>query len=151
LPELDGGGKSRASLADPSRAPVGRKGGDRAALEVLGFGARGAAEVEDMTIKPRKPSIGESIRFTFTLRNSTRDPAAYNVDLRVHFVKANGETSPKVFRVRELTLVPGGRRKLSKLVSLRQQTTRTHHSGRHDVEVVVNGATLARDSFTIVR
>jgi len=126
------------------------KRGDRAALEVLGFGARGAAEVEDMTLKPRRPTIGESIRFTFTLRNYARNPAAFNVDLRVHFVKANGGTSPKVFRVRELTLEPGERRDLSKLVSLRQQTTRTHYSGRHDVEVVVNGATRARDSFIIV-
>jgi 3-methyladenine DNA glycosylase AlkC len=125
------------------------KRGDRAALEVLGFGARGAAEVDGMTIEPRRPSIGESIRFTFTLRNSTRDPAAFNVDLRVHFVKANGGTSPKVFRVRELILGPGERRNLSKLVSVRQQTTRTHHPGRHDVEVVVNGATVARDLFNI--
>jgi 3-methyladenine DNA glycosylase AlkC len=127
------------------------KRGDRAALEVLGFGATDGAEVERMTMKPRRPHIGESIRISFTLRNSARDRAGFNVDLRVHFVKANGGTSPKVFRVRELTLVPGERRDLSKLVSLRQQTTRTHYSGRHDVEVVVNGATRARDSFVIVR
>jgi hypothetical protein len=126
------------------------KRGEHAALEVLGFGATGAAEVERMTMEPRRPRIGETIRISFTLRNSGQDRAAFNVDLRVHFVKANGTTSPKVFRVREVTLVPGERRDLSKLVSLRQQTTRTHYSGRHDVEVVVNGATQARDSFIIV-
>jgi 3-methyladenine DNA glycosylase AlkC len=126
------------------------KRGDRAALEVLGFGARGAAEVEDMTIEPRRPRIGETVRISFTLRSSAGDRAAFNVDLRVHFVKANGGTSLKVFRVRQLTLEPGERRDLSKLVSLRQQTTRTHYPGKHDVDVVVNGATHARDWFIIV-
>jgi hypothetical protein len=126
------------------------KRGDRAALEVLGFGARGAAEVEDMTIEPRRPRIGETVRISFTLRSSAGDRAALNVDLRVHFVKAKGGTSPKVFRVRQLTLNPGERRDLSKLVSLRQQTTRTHFPGKHDVDVVVNGATHARDWFIIV-
>jgi 3-methyladenine DNA glycosylase AlkC len=126
------------------------KHGDHAALEVLGFGARGAAEVEDMAIEPRKPTIGETVRISFTLRNSAPDRAAFNIDLRVYFVKANGGTSPKVFRVRQLTLDPGERRDLSKLVSLRQQTTRTHYSGKHDVDVIVNGATHARDWFTIV-
>jgi 3-methyladenine DNA glycosylase AlkC len=144
----EAGPERRVLIRHALRSAVKR--GEHAALEVLGFGATGAAEVERMTMEPRRPRIGETIRISFTLRNSARDRAAFNVDLRVHFVKANGGTSPKVFRVRELTLVPGERRDLSKLVSLRQQTTRTHYSGRHDVEVVVNGATRERDSFTIV-
>jgi 3-methyladenine DNA glycosylase AlkC len=144
----EAGPERRGLIRHALRSAVKR--GEHAALEVLGFGATGAAEVERVTMKPRRPRIGETIRISFTLRNSAQGRAAFNVDLRVHFVKANGATSPKVFRVRELTLVPGERRDLSKLVSLRQQTTRTHYSGRHDVEVVVNGATRASDSFTIV-
>jgi len=126
------------------------KRGDRNALEVLGFGGTGSGEVSDMAIEPRRPRIGETVRISFTLRNTVRDRAAFNVDLRVLFVKANGGTSPKVFRVREVTLEPGERSDLSKLVSLRQQTTRTHFPGRHDVEVVVNGVVSARDSFTVI-
>ena len=125
------------------------KQGERAALEVLGFGATDAAKVEAMTIQPRSPHIGDNVRISFTLRNTAKIPAAFNTDLRVHFVKAKGTTTPKVFRVRELTLAPGEHRGLSKLISLRQQTTRTHYPGRHYVEVVVNGAASARDFFIL--
>jgi len=144
----DAGEERRWLIRHALRSAVKR--GDRPALEVLGFGARGAAEIESMTMGPHRPLIGQTVRISFTLRNSARDRAAFNVDLRVHFVKANGDTSPKMFRVREVTLEPGERSDLSKLVSLRQQTTRTHYEGKHDVEVVVNGATLARDSFIVV-
>ena len=114
----DAGEERRWLIRHALRSAVKR--GDGAALEVLGFGATGAAEVEGMTIAPREPRIGEAVRISFTLLNSARDRAAFNVDLRVHFVKSNGDTSPRMFRVREVTLEPGERSDLSKLVSLRQ-------------------------------
>ena len=144
----DAGEERRWLIRHALRSAVKR--GDRPALEVLGFGARGPVEVEGLTMNPRKPRIGETVRISFALLNSARDRAAFNVDLRVHFVKASGDASPKVFRVREITLQPGERSGMSKLVSLRQQTTRTHYKGRHDVEVVVNGVARARDSFLLL-
>jgi 3-methyladenine DNA glycosylase AlkC len=126
------------------------KRGDRAALTVLGFGEADAAVVEDVAIAPRRPHIGDSVRISLGVRNSGSRRAAFNVDLRVHFVKANGGTSPKVFKMREVTLAPGARAELSKLVSLRQHTTRTHHPGRHRVEIVVNGTAHDAGSFVVV-
>ena len=126
------------------------KRGDRAALKVLGFGAVDAVTIEDVAIEPRRPHIGESVRISFGVRKSVSRRAAFNIDLRVHFVKANGGTSPKVFKVREVSLGPGERAELSKLISLRQHTTRTHYPGRHRVEIVVNGAAHDAGSFVLV-
>jgi hypothetical protein len=65
-------------------------------------------------------------------------------------VKANGGTSPKVFKVREVELDPGERFGLSKLISLRQHSTRTHYPGAHSVDVIVNGGVHPGGSFVVV-
>jgi len=126
------------------------KRGEPAALEVLGFHSANAVRVEPVAIEPARPHIGESIRTTIAVVNDSERSVAVNVDLRVHFVKARGDTSPKVFKVREIELGAGERVTLSKVVSLRQQTTRTHHPGEHRVEVVVNGSAHPVGSFLLV-
>jgi hypothetical protein len=125
------------------------KRGDRAALAVLGFDGNGAIDVVGVTIDPHRPRIGEAVRISLTVGNRGERRAAFNVDLRVHFVKANGGTSPKVFKVRSVELGAGERATLSKLISLRQHTTRTHYPGEHAVEVVVNGDPHPAGSFVL--
>jgi 3-methyladenine DNA glycosylase AlkC len=127
------------------------KRGDLGALKVLGFGGSEDAELDGVTLEPRTPRIGGTVRVSLTMRNAGKHRASFNVDLRVWFVKANGGTSPKVFKVREVELGPGERVTLSKSISLRQHTTRTHHPGEHAVEVLVNGATRPAGSFVVRR
>jgi 3-methyladenine DNA glycosylase AlkC len=125
------------------------KRGDAAALEILGFRSDESAEIHQVTIEPTRPRIGDTVRFSVVVGNTGERRAAFNIDLRVHFIKANGATSPKVFKIREVELDPGARITLSKSVSLQQQTTRTHHRGSHPVELVVNGATHSVGSFEL--
>jgi hypothetical protein len=68
--------------------------------------------------------------------------------VRAHFVKDNDGTSPKVFKM-QVELDPGEGVDLSKLVSLRQLTTRTHHAGEHAVEIVINGGDHPAGSFVL--
>jgi hypothetical protein len=86
-----------------------------------------------------------------TVTNSGRRRAAFNVDLRVHFVKASGTTTPKVFKMKAVELAAGASTRLTKSISLAQHTTRTHHPGRHDVDVVVNGTVERIGAFTLLR
>jgi 3-methyladenine DNA glycosylase AlkC len=126
------------------------KRGDPAALDVLGFRASERAVVHEVVLEPSRARIGETIRITAVVGNGGDRRTAFNVDLRVHFVKANGSRSPKVFKLREVDLGAGERVTLSKVVSLRQQTTRTHHPGEHQVDLLINGTTHPAGSFVIV-
>jgi 3-methyladenine DNA glycosylase AlkC len=126
------------------------KRGDPAALEVLGFRASETTQVHQVTFEPSRPRIGERVRISVVVGNAGTRRAAINVDLRVHFVKASGSTSPKVFKVREVELEPGERVAMSKTVSLQQQTTRTHYPGSHQVDVIVNGTAHTAGSFELV-
>jgi 3-methyladenine DNA glycosylase AlkC len=127
------------------------KRGDVGALDVLGFGDPVAADLDGVAIEPSMPRIGETVRISLALGNGGKERAAFNVDLRVHFVKANGGTSPKVFKIRQVELDAGERTALSKSISLRQHSTRTHHPGEHVIEVLVNGRSHPAGSFLVVR
>jgi hypothetical protein len=73
------------------------------------------------------------------------------LDLRIHFVKANGKPSPKVFKLRTVTLEPGRIQELRKTVSLAELTTRKHYPGNHDVEALVNGKVVPLGSFQLIQ
>lgn len=125
------------------------KAGDLDALDVLGFGPSSPAVVESSTITPDVAEIGGSVRVEMVIANPADEAAAALVDVRVHFVKANGSTSPKVFRGSELELPPGEVATVSKKVSVRQHSTRTHHPGTHRVEALINGTIVELGSFEL--
>jgi 3-methyladenine DNA glycosylase AlkC len=126
------------------------KRGEPEALEILGFLPAGGVQVRDIHIAPAAVSIGDSITFTVELSNDGSATKQLLIELRVHFVKANGKPSPKVFALKELVLRPNGSVQLSKTISLAQHTTRTHYPGQHRVEVLVNGRPSATSVFDIV-
>lgn len=68
----------------------------------------------------------------------------------MHFVKANGSTSPNVFKGAEINVEPGSEAVVAKTVSLRQHSTRTHYAGRHELDVLVNGDVRPGASFNLV-
>jgi hypothetical protein len=88
---------------------------------------------------------------TCSLKNTTRLVQSVVVDLRVHFVKANGGTSAKVFKLATVNLAPGESAALRKTVSLADLTTRTHYPGVHRVELQMNGAVTPVGQFTLVK
>ncbi len=137
----------RALIAHALRTAVKR--GDPDALAVLGYDARRRPEVLGVTATPSSPAIGERVTLAVHVRNPGRRPMPVVVDLAVHFVKARGEARPKVFKVRSLTLPPGGDARLSKSLSLAQHTTRTHHAGQHRVDVLLNGRPVRGTAFTL--
>jgi 3-methyladenine DNA glycosylase AlkC len=126
------------------------KRGDPAALEILGFGQATAASVREIRVVPTIVPIGESVTFDVELANEGSSTERLLVDLRVHFVKAKGRPSPKVFKLKELELQPQASAHLVKTISLAQHTTRTHYPGRHRVEVLVNGRAGATHPFDVV-
>ena len=124
--------------------------GDPAALAVLGYGDPPSIRISDVVIEPAVASIGGRVRIAFLVTNRAPTPASWRADLRVHFVKASGRSSPKTFTLATAHLEPGASTSLSKSVSLEQHSTRSHHPGEHALELVVNGRSFALGAFTLV-
>lgn len=115
------------------------KRGEAGALRVLGCDRPVKLEVGEVSVSPGRVVIGGSVRIGFRLRNPGRQACRIMADLRIHFVKANGKTSPKVFKLKQLELGPGESADLGKTVSVAVQTTRKPYPGLHRVELVLNG------------
>jgi hypothetical protein len=95
--------------------------------------------------------VGQSLQLTVTLSSNSARAQTLLVDYIVHHVKANGSTSPKVFKGWQIELAAREQRVLVKAHSLRPVTTRRYYPGRHAVELQVNGVVLARAEFKLTR
>jgi 3-methyladenine DNA glycosylase AlkC len=147
---LAGASAERRDLVEHAlRSAVKR--GDQAALRLLGYGQHAAVAIEDVRMAPKRVAIGQRVSIEFALRSRSRSAQDLLVDLAVHFMKANGRPSPKVFKLKRLALPPRGRVLLATAISLAVHTTRTPQPGRHAVDVIVNGVATQVGAFQVVR
>ena len=137
----------RALVEHALRSAVKR--GDPPALRLLGFGRKPAVVIEDVRFVPARVPIGGRVTIRLVLRSTARVAQDLLIDLAVHFVKARGTTSPKVFKVRRASLAARARLELRVGVSLAVHTTRKPHPGKHTVEVLVNGISYPAGAFEV--
>jgi 3-methyladenine DNA glycosylase AlkC len=138
----------RALLKHASRTLV--KKGDGRVLAAWGLGAPFRGEAT-LAITPRRVAVGGAVALQLTLVSTSAKPQLLAIDYVVHHVKANGSTSPKVFKGWQLTLAPRETRALAKTHSLKPITTRVYYPGEHRVDVQANGKVVASASFVLRR
>ncbi|RYZ89859.1 MAG: hypothetical protein EOP06_08710 [Proteobacteria bacterium] len=61
------------------------------------------------------------------------------IEAWIHYQKANGKMSPKVFKWKTFELGPTEKVKLTKTHVLRAVTTRVHYEGAHILAIHING------------
>ncbi len=144
--------------ASPERAWIVRhalrsaiKRGEAGALAVSGYGARAEVAVRKATITPARVHIGGMVRIVFDLVNKLSRSQRVLADLCVHYQKANGNTGPKVFKLKTVEFAPRATLHFEKKLSLADLTTRRHFPGRHRVEVLLNGRAVALGEFMLTK
>lgn len=146
---LRGAAPERRALVEHAlRSAIKR--GEAGALALLGFGKKPKIAIEDVRFQPKRVTIGGKVAMSFTLRSTGKMRQDLLVDLAVHFVKASGTSSPKVFKLARIDLAPGDRAELAAKISLAVHTTRKPRPGKHAVDVLVNGEPLAAGAFDVV-
>jgi 3-methyladenine DNA glycosylase AlkC len=127
------------------------KAGDARALGLIGAGEAARARIENFAVAPERVELGGRVALSFDLVSEGAGDQRLVVDYAIHYIKKAGGTSAKVFKLKELTLAPGARVSLGQSRRIQDFTTRTHHPGRHVVELTVNGAVMARGFFDLFR
>lgn len=124
------------------------KKGHPEALALLGF-TPAQIVVAGPRLDRTELTLPGEVTFTFEIANTGPQPVRLAVDYLVHYRKANGSQSAKVFKASTLTLAPGESRSLSKRHAFKQMTTRVHHPGVHALELQINGAVHGRAEFLV--
>ncbi|RKN84531.1 DNA alkylation repair protein [Paenibacillus ginsengarvi] len=121
---------------------------DPEALRFFGFVPAEAIEVRGLTVAPEAVRIGASALMGFTLVNHGEESARLRIEYGIDFVKANGRSSRKLFKLSEKTYAPGACA-VSFSHSFMQLTTRKHYPGEHGLAVIVNGSEKALVPFCL--
>jgi 3-methyladenine DNA glycosylase AlkC len=125
------------------------KKGHRGALALMGAGAEPKVAVANLRLTPASVAIGERLRFSFDLASTAPALQDLLVDYAVHFVKADGKTRPKVFKLRRLALPARESVELTGTVSFKDMTTRRHYTGAHRIELLINGVAHPLAEFEV--
>lgn len=92
---------------------------------------------------------GEALEFDVDLHGGTAGQSIV-LDYAIHFLKANGSTAPKVFKWKETVLDHRGCLAANRRHAIRPITTRTYYAGRQQLEILVNGVSVAKADFDLV-
>ena len=125
------------------------KRGDPKALAILGFDSP-QVELRQLKLNPTALRYPGEMTFSFALRSQSDAMQKLMVDFVVHFVKANGKTAPKVFKLKELTLRAGESATIQKRFAIRPISTRKYYAGRHRLEIQVNGRIVGGAVFDLM-
>jgi hypothetical protein len=122
------------------------KRGHAATLAALGF-APAEVRLEALELATPVVAFGGVLEFAAVLRVAAAQDVV--LDYVVHHRKANGGTSPKVFKWKVLRLEPGAPARLARRHPMRPITTRVYRDGTHRVEILANGTTLGGADFEL--
>lgn len=126
------------------------KQGDPRALALIGVGDGAAVTIRDFSIEPQNVQLGQTIAINAELISTSPEAQRLVVDYRVHYARAGGKTAGKVFKLKTFDLPAGQAATLGVRQVIRNFSTRRHHPGRHEVELIVNGQTMAKSAFELI-
>jgi 3-methyladenine DNA glycosylase AlkC len=125
------------------------KDGDKRALALIGAGEKAEVEVGRFTVAPAVIRLGDSIELAIEIASISDKPQRLVIDYAIHYVKKSGATSAKVFKLKTVTLDASAVMTLKRAQRIRSFTTRVHYAGRHEIEIFINGESLARGAFDL--
>ncbi|NJK88499.1 MAG: DNA alkylation repair protein [Myxococcales bacterium] len=124
------------------------KGGDPDALSLLGFAA-GISIEGTLDVRPKRVDLGGTVTMSAHLLSRHGAGQDLVVDYAVHFRRANGRTSPKVFKWTTLHLDAHGESSIAKRHAFRKTTVRVLYPGQHLITMLVNGKEIARATVNV--
>lgn len=126
------------------------KQGNRDALLLLGYGSNPKIQTEKFSVKAPLQKISGSAGLSFSFTICAEEDVALLIDYAIHFVKAKGNTKPKVFKIKKVSLKKGESVFITKNHRLiADATTFALHPGVHTLSLQINGKAVQSADFLI--
>ncbi|MDP3781314.1 MAG: DNA alkylation repair protein, partial [Sphingopyxis sp.] len=106
--------------------------------------------VRSFAVDPAIVRLGERIVITAEIVSDSTENQPLVVDYRVHYARAGGKSAAKVFKWKTFDLAGGEAVALRINQTIRDFSTRRHHPGRHSIDLIVNGQTMATGGFDLL-
>lgn len=126
------------------------KQGHVEALVLLGYSIKPDIKVSALKGNRSDLRLGDGLKLNVTIASLKTLPQKLMVDYKVHHMKANGVTTHKVFKWKDMVLDSHAVVELSKLHPFKVITTRQYYSGQHTIELVINGQCYSKHNFNLV-
>lgn len=123
------------------------KAGHPKIFKLLGYTESPKIKVLALVIEQSSITGEETLSFNIALENAKKTTQKFVLDYAIHFVKANRERKPKVFKLKNCELAASSQLKVSKKYSFKKISTRKYYGGEHLVELFINGQSVASASF----
>ena len=106
--------------------------------------------MSDFVLKKEEVLVGEALLFDFKLE--AKEDTKLMIDYIIHFRTKSGTLSPKVHKLKKVSLKKGESLTLQKKHPFKaNMTTRTLYEGEHKVELQINGTCYAKGMFILGR
>lgn len=123
--------------------------GNPKALELLGFDPKAKVEVKNFQIKKTKINLGDFLEFSFLVQSPKEQKII--VDYRIYFLTKKSKPSPKVFKLKQLSLTKNKPQYISKKHPfLKKMTTRKIIPGMHQLVLQINGKDQGKQDFEVL-
>lgn len=122
--------------------------GDPDVLSLFGFVTSPDVTIRGLMLDEEMLAIGQSLNFSFSIRTNSSVTQLLRVEYGIDFVKSNGTTSRKLFKITEHNY-DNVERKYVRTHHFKDLTTRKHYPGKHRLSVIINGKELATTDFYV--
>lgn len=116
-------------------------------MALLGYTPKPDISVSPLLLDSDQVLSGQTLAFMFEIDSLANETQNLVVDFAIHWVKASGKTSPKVYKLKSMELGAGKHERIVKRHSFKPISTRTYYEGEHQIEILINGESYGSKSF----
>ena len=118
-------------------------------FQLLGYTDKPKLELKKLKLNKNTICLGENLEFSFELISQTTKTQKLVVDYAIHYQKANGKTSKKVYKLKNLQLEGNSRQTITKNQAFKPISTRSFYPGKHRLEILINGISAGAADFKL--
>lgn len=126
------------------------KSGNSELLEIFGVKSSIALKIQQFKISKAKFKLNEILTMDFEIESKEAKVENLVIDYVIHFMKANGKTKEKVFKLKNCKINPKEKILIQKKHKLVDTAGRTHYPGKHILELQINGKRYGRLEFEMI-
>jgi 3-methyladenine DNA glycosylase AlkC len=118
-------------------------------MQLFGFSTPHSVTCSPVRFDKQKVRIGSEVIFSCSMKTTKNALGKVRLEYVVHFIKSNGQSSPKVFQIFE-KVETANELRIEKRHSFKNLSTRKHFPGDHRFELRVNGVSKGEGSLKLV-